>query len=139
MATLLRGTAIVAAIALLGGCATPLQTTAVTDPPAQPLLALKMPTVFGPHLPGADVPVPTHAGPTPGTYEALALVRSPGSFVQFEGSTQEPRLASNTCNSGSFAAVMSVRLPPSARPGPGDLYDDCVTKAPALLIGTARN
>lgn len=35
------------------------------------------------------------------------------------------QLALNTCGTGSFAAIMSAKLPPNARPGSPEIYKDC--------------
>jgi len=39
--------------------------------------------------------------------------------------TQQSQVALNTCGTGSFAAIMSAKLPPNARPGSPEIYKDC--------------
>ncbi len=39
--------------------------------------------------------------------------------------TPQSQVALNTCGTGSFAAIMSAKLPPNARPGNPEIYKDC--------------
>lgn len=39
--------------------------------------------------------------------------------------TSQSQVALNTCGTGSFAAIMSAKLPPNARPGSPEIYKDC--------------
>ena len=92
------------------------------------ILAAKMPGVYGPHLAAADQPaaVPL-AQPMPGSSQAVMATKMPGVYGPHLAAADAPaaQVAASTCQPGSFAAVMSAKYPPSARPGSSELYKDC--------------
>lgn len=94
--------------------------------PFQAIMAVKAPGVYGVHLAAAD-----RAAPASGTAQAPARntlsVKSPGVFAPHSAAadSQPAQLIAKSCQPGSFAAVMSAKLPPNARPGKPEIYKDC--------------
>jgi hypothetical protein len=92
------------------------------------IMAEKLPGLFGPHLAAADQPVSGGAaGPAAGSFQAVMAVKQPGLYGPHlaAADTAQTEVAASTCRPGSFAAVMSAKLPPNARPGNADIYKDC--------------
>ncbi len=92
----------------------------------QAIMAVRAPGVYGVHLAAAD-----QAAPASGSAEAPALntltVKSPGVYAPHSAAadSQPAQLLAKSCQPGSFAAVMSAKLPPNARPGNPEIYKDC--------------
>lgn len=95
---------------------------------ARSILAAKQPGVFGPHLAAADAPAAAPGGQVmPGSSEAVLGSKMPGVYgPHLPAADAAPQqVAASTCQPGSFAAVMSAKLPPNARPGKPEIYKDC--------------
>jgi len=92
----------------------------------QAIMSVKSPGVYGPHLPAADRP---DSGPaaTPGSALSILAAKSPGVYGPHLAAADAPqaRVVASSCQPGSFAAVMSAKLSPSARPGNPEIYKDC--------------
>lgn len=92
----------------------------------QAVMAVKAPGVYGLHLAAAD-----QAAPASGTAQAPALntlsVKAPGVYAAHSAAADSApaQLVAKSCQPGSFAAVMSAKLPPNARPGNPGIYQDC--------------
>ncbi len=91
-------------------------------------MAVKSPAVYGPHLPAADR-APSELAPVavPGSALTILAAKSPGLYGPHLPAADVPPTVTvaSTCQPGSFAAVMSAKLPPSARPGNAELYQGC--------------
>ena len=104
----------VAAVSLLLGFLTPSlawDNSRIHEPGSfEAIMYAKMPAVYGPHLPAADIPS-TYTAPAPGSWLAIMSVKDPQHYGPRLAAADDPPKAGCSLRPGSWEAIMSVKDP----------------------------